>query len=967
MSKKINNRDELLDKIVADYTKRTRAGETPEIAKYKRKFPALADEIDDLLTSVAMIEGLKRDSIGQGETLAPSSNATDFSNIKQLGDYVLIREVGRGGMGIVFEAVHQALGRRVALKVMLEREFESEKQIQRFRREAQAAARLHHTNIVSVFGVGEADGYHFYVMEYIDGISLKSAVESLTSSASNRNRIAVETASKLGTIGDDDRATVEDTQNEGGDFSVASSSFGSHTASSSLSHPDFKNKHERYQWVADIGAQVSDALAYSHQMGILHRDIKPANLMLDDKGQVWITDFGLVKLHDEEAITKTGDVIGTPQYLAPESLKGEYDQQSETYCLGLSLYELATLKPAIEPGSHAQVFNRIIHETPAAPNLADPTIPRDLATIIAKSISKEPSQRYASAEAMRDDLRAFAEDRPISARRPSVIEQATRWSRKNPLVASLAALSALLVCATAIIASSAWAMTNEAYSDLKEESKKTEEAKQSAEANEKRALANFNRAEANVSFMVNAFDELFANYLKNQTTGKGNIDFDGFDELAGIEISIDAKDADYLNKMASFYQTFAEKNADNKALIGEAAKSWRRVANVKFLVGESDDAVRSYEKSVDGYLKILKQEPNSIAALMNLVKTRSELSNAVRRSGFGMNRPLRLINENINTIESHPQFESPDVQFALAETLSASASAEVFRLAAEMEIDWDTLDTQPQPKERDKKGSRRWGAGVMNFKRNEGFKKKYDLQVRKNVERAVVVAQQLADSDDDNRDYQVLLGKCHSSLGALLASSGNVSEFAEANKSLGFAVDQFQRLTRKFPQDTDLQYQLAIALLLRPSNSENPDTFRDLGKAKQIAESLSSKNPNPEFTQLRIVSRLKLSDWHHINGQTEKALDGLQEAANLVLNSNFKGMALNSMLRTIGMSLRQMSRDVSPSDRDKLEAYVKEFREAIRAKFGQVNNRRGQRDRGSRGARSPQDKRKRERSSSPGR
>ena len=959
MNKKIENKDELLDRIVADYTKRMRAGKAPEIAKYKRKYPSIANEIDDLLTSVAMIEGLKQDAEGQGDTLAPRSNAKDFSNLKQLGDYVLIREVGRGGMGIVFEAVHQSLGRRVALKVMLEREFESEKQIARFRREAQAAARLHHTNIVSVFGVGEAEGFHFYVMEYVDGISLKSAVQSLTSSMANLDGRGPAAASKLGTVGDGDLATVEKANRETGEFSIASSALASSLQSSpAVSHPDFRNNAQRYQWVADVGAQVADALAYSHQMGILHRDIKPANLMLDDKGQVWITDFGLVKLHDEEAITKTGDVIGTPQYLAPESLKGEYDQQSETYCLGLSLYELATLQPAIEPGSHAQVFNRIIHEQPKAPGTVDPSMPRDLATIIAKAIRKDPAERYISAEALRDDLRAFVEDRPISARRPSLIEQASRWSRKNPLVASLAALSALLICATAIVASSAWAYTNRAYGELATEAKKTELARQRAEQSEDKAIASRKLAEKNeslaqqsekkaienVEFMVRAFDGLFTEFLKNQTNGKTRLDFDGFDELAGIEISIDSNDADYLKKMAGYYQEFARKNEGNERLVEEAARSLRRVANVNFLIGETAEAMKFYNKSVKEYQRLLERNPDSVEILLDLVETRSEMSNAFRRvrrrGAYSM-----LLDESIEAIEKHPSANSDRLQYALAKTLSASASAEVVHLAAEMEIDPDQQLPFSQRPPRGHRGRMRSGGRIWSRQFQEKFEKRkkqveenfknrakhekerqkrekesYDRQLKANVERAIEIALRLISDDKKNRQYKVLLAKCHCSLGALFASSGDAEA---AEKSLRLATDQFQRLSKQSPDDLDLQYQLAISLLLLPSNPDSRDSFRELGKIQQIAESLMSRNPNPAYQQLKVLSHLRLSDWYLDNGDSQAAKAQLFVAVDTVLESNLRSNSY--LLRTIRANASSIG--ISPSERE--EIYSK-----FRKKYG---------------------------------
>ena len=483
--------DQLLDMIVADFTRLTREGNCPEIATYQQKYPRIADDIEDVLSSVAMIEGLKSETQSADQGASTNRNR-ELSQRERIGEYLLIREIGRGGMGIVFEAVHQSLGRRVALKVMLEKELESEKQISRFRREAQAAAKLHHTNIVSVFGVGEADGYHYYVMEYIDGISLKSALKSLTvegraGGAPGSTRLAPTLAYE--DLPESDRDKTNDQADSESQAALTHADDGDletfeFDRCQELLEQSLGTKHSnRYQWVGSIGAQVADALGYSHGMGILHRDIKPANLMLDKKGQVWITDFGLVKFTDQEKITCTGAVLGTPQYLAPESLKGNYDQKSETYCLGLSLYELASLSPAFAPGSHAEVFNRVIHETPSALRKVDSSIPADLATVIEKAISKDPQDRYQSAHELRDDLRAFVEDRPISARRPSLGEQAVRWTRKNPWLAALTSLSAVLVLSTAVTATWAWAVTNRAYGDLQVESVKKEEALKQAKEN----------------------------------------------------------------------------------------------------------------------------------------------------------------------------------------------------------------------------------------------------------------------------------------------------------------------------------------------------------------------------------------------------------------------------------------------------------------------------------------------------
>ncbi len=922
---------ELLDRIVADYTRQTREGSAPEIAQYKKKYPKLADEIDDLLTSVAMIEGLKADDTQKSHT---DPAAVDFSGLKQLGDYVIIREVGRGGMGVVFEAVHQSLGRRVALKVMLEKELESEKNITRFRREAQAAAKLHHTNIVSVFGVGESSGYHYYVMEYIDGISLKSAVRSLTRGESSDGPLSApeelsETARVSENSTDEHDHTAELILSGSAIFAP-----GPTELNRTASH---RSSRSRHLWVARIGAQIADALGYSHQQGILHRDIKPANLMLDNKEHVWITDFGLVKFSDEDGITKTGAVIGTPQYLAPESLKGDYDHRSETYCLGLTLYELATLTPAFEPGTTAEVFSRIIHETPQPPAKADPSIPRDLATIIQKAISGEPDQRYKTALALRDDLRAFLDDRPISARRPSLSEQSWRWSRKNPLLASLVALSAALVCATAIIATSAWMMTNRAYSDLKVEATKTEVARKQAEnartdAEEKKLIAvkSLSRSESNVGLMVEAFDELFAAFLKKGTDGtEGKLDFEGFNELAGIEISIDKADADYLKTMASFYERFARQNSENQALLGNAAKGWRRVANINFLLGDTETAIASYNQAIRAYVEVQQRNPESVAALLNLVDTRSELSGAIvrqRRFVLSKNKlkPKTLIAANVQDIEKHPQSDSHQLQFALARTLGAMGSAELCRLATENTVDLE------QPWRGENQATRRKRDSV------------YFKQLKKSVKRAIKIAARLAAADPGNLQYQTLLAKSHCSLGAVEARLGDPEL---ANDSLEFAAEKYSQLAKDHPGNLQYQYELAVTLLLLPSDENRRKERKKIWDVNRIADELASKSPNLVYRQLQIASRLKMAAAFVSNKKRSQALEQFHQAADLLITAKLEGPALHSMLREIMKTFRIVTRRMMPTDRDNFHFFLQQ---KLRRELDMIPRRRGNRPQGLR-------------------
>ena len=285
--------------------------------------------------------------------------------------------------------------------------------LQRFQREATAVARLHHTNIVPVYGVGEQDGLHYFVMQFIEGQGLNDVLEQLKKDRlSQIKRLAP----------------------------LAGLPQGSGLTGSGWAY---------YQSVARIGVQVAEALDYAARQGVLHRDIKPANLLLDKAGQVWVMDFGLAKLTDSDDLTQTGDLIGTLRYMAPERFQNCSDAHSDIYSLGLSLYELLTFQPAFEEVDRSQLIASILREVPTRPRRLNPEIPRDLETIVLKATVHEPQGRYASAGEMAEDLRRFLADRPIRARRSSALEKVSRWCRRNPLVASLSAAILLLLVALA--------------------------------------------------------------------------------------------------------------------------------------------------------------------------------------------------------------------------------------------------------------------------------------------------------------------------------------------------------------------------------------------------------------------------------------------------------------------------------------------------------------------------------------
>jgi serine/threonine protein kinase len=451
---------DLIERLADSFVARLRAGERPSIDEYERQYPELADELRDILPALVLLE--QHGSPVDGDEFKRPVSASKALPT-EIGDFAIIREIGRGGMGVVYEAIQQSLGRHVALKVLYGPALLNPNQRERFQQEARAAARLHHNYIVPVFGIGEHDGLNYYAMQFIQGPSLDLVIEALrrirrmgspdgSSSPANADAdVAADTllAGKLTEVS----ALTTDSQNGAGKSSEMSDRTGP-----VLSHSELSVSHsgrEFYRSVARVGLQVAEALAYAHSEGILHRDIKPSNLLVDGKGNAWITDFGLAKAEGSDGLTQTGDFVGTLRYMAPERLEGWSDRRSDIYGLGATLYELVTLRTLYHGSSRTQMVDQILHKAPTSPKKIDASVPNDLETIILKAMAKEPTDRYRSAEETAEDLRRFLADRPILARRTTALEQLIRWRRRNPVVAALAATVAVLLVATiAILASS---------------------------------------------------------------------------------------------------------------------------------------------------------------------------------------------------------------------------------------------------------------------------------------------------------------------------------------------------------------------------------------------------------------------------------------------------------------------------------------------------------------------------------
>jgi len=377
-----------LEAVIEQYLEELASGDAPDQESYLRAHPHLAGTLRGVFKTLDFVEAT-------GRTL----NASCLGKDQLLGDFRIIGEVGRGGMGVVYEAIQTSLDRRVALKVLPAGAILADSAAERFVREASMAGQLHHTNIVPVYAVGEEQGINYYAMQFIDGGSLSALLKEWQEGETKRTA----------------------------------------------------DHHRR---VARWGQKVAEALACAHAEGIIHRDIKPSNLLLDKNDKVWVSDFGLARASALATITGTGDVIGTARYMSPEQARGDrgsIDARSDIYSLGATLYELLALEPSYRGESREEVLNRVAASEPVPLRKIDPTIPRDLETIVFRCMRKEPARRYANAGDLAEDCRRFLAGESICARRTPLLVKAARFVKKHRLRIAGAAIVIVLALVTLLM------------------------------------------------------------------------------------------------------------------------------------------------------------------------------------------------------------------------------------------------------------------------------------------------------------------------------------------------------------------------------------------------------------------------------------------------------------------------------------------------------------------------------------
>ena len=354
----------------------------------------------------------------------------------QIGDFRLERRLGSGGMSVVYQAVQVSLNRRVALKVLPMNLSGGASAVERFHREARAAARLHHPNIITIHAEGAESSICYFAMEMVDGQGLDQVIAEL------RETRLPEVAQPAAATAEDAEARADVGTDDGSQVPCVLR--------------DCKSESQYFNTVARLISEVADALNYAHAEGIIHRDVKPSNLMLSRDGRLILLDFGIARICAERAVTLTGSFLGTPRYMSPEQISGgrdKVDHHSDIYSLGVTLYELLTLEPLFDGDTQQQVIGQILSREPRPPRHVNQHIPIDLETICCKAIDKDASRRYPSAGEFADDLRRYLEGRVISAKPAGTTERVVKFVRRRTVTV---ALTAGVVVATAFAIGITW-------------------------------------------------------------------------------------------------------------------------------------------------------------------------------------------------------------------------------------------------------------------------------------------------------------------------------------------------------------------------------------------------------------------------------------------------------------------------------------------------------------------------------
>jgi len=616
----------LIDQILDEALQRIRSGQALQLDAYCHRYPELAEELKLMLPAMLLMEG------PQSGTFASIPSAIQPGSFTPpiLKDFTVVSEIGRGAMGIVYEAIQLPLKRRVALKVLFQHQ-KSDTYCRRFLREAEIAAQLHHTNIVPVFEAGKADGCLYFAMQLIEGLNLLQLIDGRQSYSEGKN----------GRLTSKNLMAIEETVFQlPGDETEREPDFVRPEQPMMPAVPDLSPRT-----CAKIVLQVAEALHYAHEHQILHRDIKPSNIMLDREQRAWIADFGLAKAGGDFSLTDANDVVGTIRYLAPERFQGKCDQRSDIYSLGVTLYELLEQRPFWPVGERAQLIHQIMNAPSGPSGSRSYCCPRDIQRVVEKATAPDPGDRYQNARDLAEDLRRFLDGRPILARKPSLIRRTSLWALRNKAVATLTGLLFLVASTSAIVT----AYLSHRASDLSVESAK-----------------NFDDAKRNLGFLLETVDKVCMSLSQDQRLNRPefqelrnqllhevidfNHQFDGEPEIAEETRFLSARAHVRLGSLTSGGETLVESEGYLELARGilveihqaspyriefglELAKCLRELAIVRWNMGSREDAMQQISLALETIQRLSDDEVNAVEADLELSRARLSLGGFLSDSG----------------------------------------------------------------------------------------------------------------------------------------------------------------------------------------------------------------------------------------------------------------------------------------------------------------------------------------------
>lgn len=931
-------------------TRRLQAGEVVDVEEYVARNPEWETQLRRLMpVLLEMAKVCQSLDGGAVPGTLPYVLEARIERDRIVDDFQILREVGRGGMGIVYEAEQRSLGRRVALKVLPLAAAMDPRALQRFQLEAQAAAWLQHPRIVPVYAVGTLGDVPYYAMQFIEGASLAELIaelrgmEGLAREDDRRprrskgvnilargllsGRFGPLPASEAGQP-DADADTRTDTRPQPAPVEGAKSPLESSTRG--WAYP---------RMVAHLGVQAAEALEYAHGQGILHRDVKPGNLLLDYRGLLWVTDFGLARMPGEGGLTLTGDVLGTLRYMSPEQALAKralVDRRTDIYSLGLTLIEMLTLEPCVTGADRQEILRALIEDEPVPIRRLNPSVPVDLATILGKAICKDPTGRYLTAQHFADDLRRFLDGRTIAARPTGRLRRTWRWCRRRPLPAGLA--TGLVVAVIAGFVGVTWAWREAVRQrDLLAIAQRESVQALVRESRANRALLEANAKEQAAREQALRRFTLTREAVEQYYTGAGQDVLLRHPQLESLQRSL-------LSAALLFYDrlraTIGEGPDDPKTKL-DLAIAYRRVGQIAVEFGARDAGLEALERARTIYEDLVRSDPTAPSLRRDLALCLGSIglldAYTAGREAEGMRLLERALGLHEALAAEYPDNE--DNLFSVASTAgdlgyerarSGRIAEGLASLVREREILVRLVDQQPE------NALFRNQLALTHGKLGEVQANAGDLAaaIQSDAESEMHL-KRLIEDDPSTAIYRQRLGQAGTDLGRLLCNAGRP---AEALPRLERSLKVLEEAAAELPAVASYQRALAechdVLGWAQAILGRRDQALAALDSARATLEKLIGDNPNFFAYQADLGENYFWTGAvHQDQGRSAEARAELRKARDL-LGPMVYG---NGILYTLARAEARLVPLTDPSARDaQAERAVKALRHAVAKGFHTV-------------------------------